>query len=311
MLGYLYRMENLCWGVDLGGTKIEGAVVDAPKGKDVKILERLRLPTEASLGYDHILRQIQKLLALLSEKTGHRIGQLGIGTPGIIDNRTKLIKNSNTLALIGRPMQADLERLLGVPVRMANDANCFALAETHHGIVPELSKNPEVVFGIIMGTGVGSGIVVNGRVVNGMHGIGGEWGHNVLEASGEACYCGKRGCVETFISGPALERYFQKIGGEKLPMPEIYRRFEQGERLAVQTVNRLVHYFGMAVGTIMNIIDPEIIVLGGGLGNLDILYSQGREEVKKYMFNYELNTPFVKPKLGDSAGVIGAALLWS
>ncbi len=298
---------DLLWGIDLGGTKIECVAIRI--NPQLQIVDRMRVPTEADLGYEHILSQIKKLIGMVQEKTQVAPGYLGIGTPGIVDQETHLIKNSNTLGLIGRPMKEDLEKLLGIPVKMANDANCFAMAEAALGSVPDHVKNPEVVFGVIMGTGVGSGIVVNGKVIHGKHGIGGEWGHNILEDQGELCYCGKKGCVETFISGPACERYYQKLSGLKISMAEIYQKYLEQDKYALETMDRFIYYFGKAIATVINIIDPEIIVLGGGLGNLDILYTRGREEVRKYIFNYELKTLFVKPKLGDSAGVIGAALL--
>ncbi|MBK6545466.1 MAG: ROK family protein [Saprospiraceae bacterium] len=300
-------MSNLLWGIDLGGTKIEGVAINT--FPSLQIIQRMRVPTEADQGYDHILSQIKLLIDQIREKTGSNPTHLGIGTPGIVDKETHLIKNSNTLGLIGRPMKEDLESLLGIEVRMANDANCFAIAEANLGAVPDIVKNPEVVFGVIMGTGVGGGIVVNGKVIHGKHGIGGEWGHNILDDSGDACYCGKKGCVETFISGPACERYYSKISGVKLPMAEIYKLYLIDDPKAKETMDRLVHYFGKALAIIINIIDPEVIVFGGGLGNLDVLYKEGKEEVRKYIFNYELKTHFIKPKLGDSAGVIGAALL--
>jgi predicted NBD/HSP70 family sugar kinase len=300
-------MSELLWGIDLGGTKIEGVVIQ--KNPEFKIIDRQRLPTEASNGYDHILSQIQKLIDQISKTTGYRPDKLGIGTPGIVDQETHLIKNSNTLGLIGRPMKTDLESLLGIEVNMANDANCFAVAETLLGAVPEVTTNPEVVFGVIMGTGVGSGIVVNGKVINGKHGIAGEWGHNVLDETGDDCYCGKKGCVEMFISGPAIEKYYHKISGSKAIASDIYQYHLDGNSAANETMNRFVHYFGKAVANVINIIDPEVIVFGGGIGKLDLIYTQGREEVKKYIFNYNLKTNFIKPKLGDSAGVIGAALL--
>lgn len=300
-------MSHMLLGIDLGGTKIEGALIDVSNG--LQILKRLRVPTEADQGYEHILGQIQKVIHLLTEDQSLPFKHIGIGTPGIIDKTTQLIKNCNTLGMMSRPMKKDLERLLGCEVRMANDANCFAVAESLHGAVPDFVQNAEVVFGVIMGTGVGSGIVVNGKVIHGKHGIGGEWGHNILDPSGDLCYCGKKGCVETFISGPASQKYFEKISGKKLPMAEIYALYQQKDPHAVETIDRLLHYYGKAMAIIINIIDPDIVVLGGGLGNLDVLYDRGPEEVKKYVFNYELNTLFVKPKLGDSAGVVGAALL--
>jgi small GTP-binding protein len=170
--------------------------------------------------------------------------------------------------------------------------------------------NAEVIFGIIMGTGVGGGIVVNHKVINGRHGLGGEWGHNFLDESGGMCYCGRVGCVETMISGPALERFYLKQSGNALKLKEIVSNYETGNDSAAElTMKQLVTYFGKAVGPIINIIDPEAIVIGGGVGNIDILYTEGVEEVKKYVFNSRLDTMFLKPTLGDSAGVFGAAIL--
>lgn len=300
-------MSDLLFGIDLGGTKIEGVVLQSsPK---LSIIERLRVPTEADKGYEHILGQIKLLVDTLGEKSNVKPEKLGIGTPGIIDTDTQLIKNSNTLGLMDRPMKKDLEQLFGIPVNMANDANCFAIAEALHGSVKDHLQNPEVVFGVIMGTGVGSGIVVNGKVIQGKHGIGGEWGHNVLDESGPKCYCGKSGCVESFLSGPANEKYYQILTGRHLTMSEIYGLYLDKDVHALETIERLLFYFGKAIATVINIIDPEAIVLGGGLGNLDILYTEGKKRVEPYVFNYELKTLFLKPSLGDSAGVIGAALL--
>ena len=300
-------MSSLLWGIDMGGTKIEGVVFE--RDPQFKIIERLRVPTEQEKGYQHVLGQFKKLIDELKQRTGATPVQVGVGTPGIIDGDSQLIKNSNTHCIVGKPMNKDLEELLGLRVKMANDANCFAVAETHFGSVPDFVKNPEVVFGVIMGTGVGSGIVINGKVINGKHGIAGEWGHNILDSNGPTCYCGKKGCVETFLSGPACQRHYEELTGEKQTMKIIYERYENGDANAQRVIDRLIHYFGKAVAVVINIIDPDIIVFGGGLGNLDVIYTRGREEVEKYMFNNQLNTFFVKPKLGDSAGVIGAALL--
>ena len=242
-------MSDLLWGIDLGGTKIEGAVIQTTP--ELQIIDRQRVPTEASEGYDHILSQIQKLIQQISEKAGTKPTKLGIGTPGIVDKDTQLIKNSNTLGLIGRPMKKDLEALLGIEVTMANDANCFAMAEALLGAVPDIVKNPEVVFGVILGTGVGSGIVVNGIVIHGKHGIGGEWGHNILDESGDLCYCGKKGCVEMFISGPACEKYYYKLSGKKLIASDIYKLHTEGDSAASETMNRFIHYFGKALATVI------------------------------------------------------------
>ncbi|MBK9271446.1 MAG: ROK family protein [Saprospiraceae bacterium] len=298
--------EELLWGIDMGGTKIEAVIV---RKNPFEILVRERIATEQEGGYSHVLSRFQELIQILQKQSGLRAQRIGIGTPGIIDSSTQLIKNSNTQCIIGKSMQADLEKLLGIEVKMANDANCFAMAEATIGVVPDHLKNPEVVFGVILGTGVGGGLVVNGQVVNGLHGIAGEWGHNHLVEDGLPCYCGHRGCVETVLSGPATEKYYESISAQKKSMREINQLLTDGDSFAVQTMDRYLSYFGKAVAVLINILDPEAIVFGGGLGNLELIYQKGPGEVLKHLFNKELNTLFLRPKLGDSAGVIGAALL--
>lgn len=297
------------WGIDLGGTKIECAVMESIENRN--ILSRKRLPTEQEGGYEHILHQIKKLVDLSANELGFRPDRLGFGTPGTLDPTTQTQKNSNTVCLNGKPLKADLHALLGVPCELANDANCFALAEAKWGAAHEVAPNAEVVWGIIMGTGTGSGVVVNGKVLQGRHGIGGEWGHNFLDASAYPCYCGYSGCVEQVLSGPALTRFYNEKTGAHLTMPEIVEHYHQGnDEAARATMERLIHFFGKAVANVINIIDPEVVVIGGGVGNIDLIYDRGVEEVKKYIFNSgKCETLFLKPKLGDSAGVFGAALL--
>lgn len=299
---------NIKWGIDLGGTKIEGVILDTSNG--LQVITRLRVPTEQQNGYQHILKQIARLVDTMSAESKMIPASIGIGHPGVVDPFTHKIKNSNTQCLNGQPLQQDLEKVLGVPVKCANDANCFAVAEANLGVVKDMLPNARVVFGIIMGTGVGGGLVVDGKAVYGRHGIGGEWGHNVLEEGGDPCYCGKSGCVEQVISGPALERYYERISGQKLLMPEIVNRYQDhSDPHADATMQRLIAYFGKGVSQLINILDPDAIVLGGGVGNIDVLYTQGLWEIEKHIFNYEVRTPILKPTLGDSAGVFGAALL--
>jgi fructokinase len=296
------------WGIDLGGTKIEGAILESKENP--RVMHRLRVPTEANLGYEHIIGQVKKLVESLSAESGLRPHAIGLGHPGTLDPHTGWIKNANTTALIGKPFDKDLERALGVPVKLANDANCFAVAEALMGAAPDAVPNAEVVFGVIMGTGVGGGVVVRGKVINGRQGIGGEWGHNFLDDSGGACYCGKVGCVETLISGPALERFYARLSGQQVRLPDIVQRAQDGaDADAVKTMNHLIHYFGKAIAVVINILDPDVIVIGGGVGNIDMLYTDGVAEAAKHIFNTRIDTVFVKPKLGDSAGVFGAALL--
>ncbi|HAU4909177.1 TPA: ROK family protein [Aeromonas hydrophila] len=293
----------LDWGIDLGGTKCECVVLDGDE-----VLLRHRIPTERAGGYEHMIGQIAKLVAECAEKIGQRPTLIGMGTPGARDPQTCLMKNCNTTELNGKPFKEDLERWLGVPVLIANDANCFALAETHLGAVRQHHPSARVVFGIIMGTGVGSGIVINGRILNGHHGIAGEWGHNVLSPDGPECYCGKRGCVETFISGPALEAWYEAKAKRHLPLAKIAAATAH-DHVAKLTIDRLHLLFGQALANVVNILDPDVIVIGGGVGNVQSLYSVGRETILPFLFNPRFATPIIAPALGDSAGVFGAALL--
>ena len=293
------------WGLDLGGTKIEGAILlpDHPQ----TTLARLRRPTESSQGYDHILSQICGVVADLENASGQqRPARIGIGTPGTLAPDTGLLKNSNTLCLNGRSLREDCAAALGCDVVITNDANCFALAESLLGA----AVGADVVFGIILGTGAGGGIVVHGRLLNGLHGIAGEWGHNPLRGESFPCYCGRFGCVETAIAGPSLERFYRENGGEALRVPEIVLRAQGGEVLALATLERLREKFGEALAAVLNILDPDAVVIGGGVGNLDLLYEDAtREAIRRYLFNPDIRTRILRPTLGDSAGVFGAALL--
>lgn len=292
------------WGIDLGGTKIEGAVL-ATKSPEKAL--RIRRPTEAHLGYDHILSQIEALLRDLEQKTGlTRPSLIGIGTPGTTIPTSGLIKNSNTTCLNGKPLREDLSRLLGTRVITANDANCFALAEATLGS----AKGADTVFGIILGTGVGGGIVANGRVLPGHHGICGEWGHNTLPGETTPCYCGRNGCLETVCSGPALELWYENLTGLSKGLPEIVRSAAIQETAAMAIMERLREKFAEAISTIINILDPDMIVIGGGVGNIPELRDERtRALIGRRIFNDRFDTPIVAPSLGDSAGVLGAALL--
>ncbi len=298
------------WGIDLGGTKIEGVVIESKDNPNA--LARLRVPTEQEGGYEHIIGQIGKLIDMLKKETGLEPERIGMGTPGTLDPRTRRMKNANTTSLNQKPLGDDLEKKLGIPFTLANDANCFAVAEAKFGAAHEAVPNAPVVFGVIMGTGVGGGVVFNGKAISGKQAIAGEWGHNHLDDSGGPCYCGKVGCVETVISGPALERYYKGLTGESLKLKQIVDRVEQDEA-ARQTIQRLTHFFGKAISVVINILDPDVIVVGGGVGNTPQLYTDGVESAKKFVFNTgidHLDTIFLQPKLlGDSAGVFGAALL--
>lgn len=301
-------MNQPLWGIDLGGTKMEGVIITSID--DPKPLLRTRIDTEASKGYEHILNQIHKLVGVMQKKSGLKAERIGFGTPGVLDPFLQTMKNCNSTALNGMPLKKDLEEKLSIPVELANDANCFALAETHWGAVKEKCPGAKIVFGIILGTGVGGGIVINGNVWNGHHGIAGEWGHNFLDESGGSCYCGKTGCVEKVLAGPSLQRFYSSITGNMIPLKDIATRHQQGfDDAASETMKRLYHFFGKAISVVINILDPDVIVVGGGVGNIDSLYTEGMESLKQHIFNNRVDVPFLKPGLGDSAGVFGAAAL--
>ncbi|MDF2191017.1 ROK family protein [Paraflavitalea sp. CAU 1676] len=301
-------MSNPLWGIDLGGTKIEGVIL--PSANDANPLLRTRIDTEAYKGYDHIVQQIKKLVGIMQSESGLTPGRIGFGTPGELDPRLQTMKNCNSTELNGQPLRKDLEAALQVPVVLANDANCFALAETHWGVVKQQVPDARVVFGIIMGTGVGGGIVINGQVWNGRHGIAGEWGHNYLDESGGPCYCGKVGCVEKVLAGPALQLYYKSLTGRSQTLKEIVAAFSRGDDPAARkTIDRLAYYFGKAVSVVTNLLDPDVIVVGGGVGNIDVIYKAGVESLKNHIFNNGVEVPVLRPALGDSAGVFGAAAL--
>ncbi|WP_020571777.1 ROK family protein [Neolewinella persica] len=294
------------WGIDLGGTKIEGVIL----ADDGSIVDRRRIATEREGGYDHIVSRIALLVEEMKQGTGLIPEKIGIGTPGTIDPPTGLMKNSNTTVLNGQPLGKDLSAKIGVPLTLANDANCFAVAETLMGAVPLHAPTAKVVFGVILGTGTGGGLVVDGQILGGAQGIGGEWGHMFLDNSGGYCYCGRVGCAERILAGPSLEKYYANISGRSLSMKEIVPRYRAGnDPAATATMERWFHFFAKGISTIINVIDPDVIILGGGLGNIDELYTRAVPQVVNHLFNPRMDTLFLKPELGDSAGVFGAALL--
>lgn len=298
-------MEHL-WGIDLGGTKIEGVILN-PAALDRPVC-RLRVPTESEKGYEHIRTQIVKLVKMIHEESGLPLPErIGMGTPGVIDPRTGKLKNSNTQCLNGQRLQDDLEADLGVKLVAANDANCFALAESTLGS----ARGFQTVFGVIMGTGVGGGVVANGQVLNGCHGIAGEWGQIVLDPNGPLSNYGTRGTIEALISGPALERFYAEHSGQTRKLKEIVERAQtQGDPAAQATLDRLTDTFAKAIGLIIDVLDPHAIVLGGGVGNIDALYTdETRKKITAAIFNPSFEAALLKPTLGDSAGVFGAAML--
>ncbi len=290
-------------GIDLGGTKTEAVALDRASGAE---LLRRRVPTERG-DYDGTIRVIRELLEGIEGELG-RGGTVGIGIPGTISPRTGLVKNANSTWLIGKPFDRDLEAALGRPVRLANDADCFTLSEATDGA----AAGADTVFGVILGTGVGGGLVVRGQLVRGPNAIAGEWGHNPLpwpgrdELPGHYCYCGKAGCIETFLSGPALERDF----GGKVSAAEVVRLAEEGDDKAEGVLSRYEDRLARALASVINVFDPHVIVLGGGLGNVRRLYREVPRLWGEYVFSDAVDTKLVPPKHGDSSGVRGAAWLW-
>ena len=288
-------------GIDLGGTKIEGIVLNA-QGKE---LFRRRLETQQEKGYDHILNRVKGLHDELAARFQNQAHTFGIGTPGAISPRTGLLKNSNTVCLNGQPLKADLERVLGRKIEIQNDANCFAMAEALYGA----GRGKKLVFGVIMGTGCGGGIVYQGEVIAGPQAIAGEWGHMSIAPDGPLCYCGQRGCVETFISGGGLEARYAEQFGAKRSFKEIVQDYHTGDARAAAFMKIFFRNFGRSLANLIDVLDPDLIVLGGGVSNFDALYAEGVAEVARYVFSDCFETPIVKHRLGDSAGVIGAALI--
>ena len=293
-------------GIDLGGTKIEGLAL-ADDGRE---LERRRIAAPRG-SYDATVRAIAELVASIESAAGDR-GSIGVGIPGAISPATGLIKNANSTWLNGRSFAEDLSQSLGRPVRLANDANCFALSEATDGA----AAGAAVVFGVIIGTGTGGGLVVNGRLVNGANAIAGEWGHNPLpapaddERPGPPCYCGRSGCIETFLSGPALARDYIALGGEDLTATEVVARAEGGHARAIACLERYERRFARAIASIINVVDPDVIVLGGGLSNITRLYDRVPALWGAHVFSDRVATQLVKAKHGDASGVRGAAWLW-
>jgi predicted NBD/HSP70 family sugar kinase len=293
-------------GIDLGGTKIELIALDAD-GTEV-CRRREATPQGDYRGTLETIRQ----LVLRAERERGETGSVGIGTPGAISRASGRLKNSNSVCLNGQPLIEDLERVLGRPVRMANDADCFALSEANDGAAAGLP----VVFGVILGTGVGGGIVVKGRLLQGPNAIAGEWGHNPLpwlqadEFPGPECYCGKRGCIETFLSGPGLARDFLQHTGQSLTGVDILARAESGDAEAESAFQRYEDRLARGLAHVINLLDPDAIVLGGGLSNCDRLYEEVPKRWGRYVFSDRVDTLLLPPRHGDSSGVRGAAWLW-
>jgi len=295
-------MNRRLIGIDMGGTKLEAAIVDV--GEGFRFVSRRRVSTEQEGGYDHILSRV----AALIDECVHeepRVAAVGVGMPGSV-TVTGAVKNANTVCLNGRSFRADLQQRVNVPLVFANDANCFALAEARFGA----GRGCPVVFGVIMGTGVGGGLVIDGQVREGLQSICGEWGHTILWPDDRfLCYCGKSGCTELFLSGPGIATRYAQRKGERLALPDILLREQAGDAAAVACVDEWMDNFGRALSNVINIVDPDVVVLGGGVSNALCLYDRGVEKVARYLFSDQLRTPIRQHRIGDSAGVLGAALL--
>jgi fructokinase len=300
-------------GIDLGGTKTEALALDAA-GRE---LCRKRVATPRA-SYDEILSAIVQLIESVEAECGAR-GTIGLGIPGITSPATGLVKNANTTLLIGHPLDKDLEQRLGRPVRVGNDANCFALSEATDGAASPaaLGVARPTVFGVILGTGTGGGVVVGGQLLVGPDAIAGEWGHNSLpwqsqeEFPGPECWCGLHGCIETFLSGPALARAHRERTGQDWDATRVAQAAEQGDREAVRTLDQYAGRLARALASIINVLNPDAIVLGGGVSNVTRLYAQVPALWTRHVFSDHVTTRLLRAKHGDSSGVRGAAWLWS
>ncbi len=285
-------------GIDLGGTKIEGLLTD----ENYETIVRKRIPTNQENGYNSILDSIKNLVQELVDESNDQVS-VGVCTPGALSIDSGLIKNSNTQCLIGKDLQNDLRNILHYDISIENDANCFALAEARLGA----GKNSNLVFGVIMGTGVGGGIIIDDKIHRGRTNIAGEWGHHCLHTNGNICYCGNKGCVETYISGPALEKKWSNLTNQKTSLFEIIQN--SNNHHFPNWKKSFLDDFGLSLANVIDILDPDTIVLGGGVSNIDFLYDEGKSSVYEKVFSDVIDTPIVKNELGDSAGVFGACML--
>jgi len=293
-------------GIDLGGTKIEVIALD----NQGQTLARERLPTPQG-DYAATVQTVADLIYGIEQRLGTQ-GSVGIAMPGALSPATGLIKNANSVCLIGQPLDHDLSAVLHRPVKLSNDANCFALSEAVDGA----AAGAEIVFGVIIGTGTGGGIAINQQVLTGINGIAGEWGHNPLpwvqteELPGPLCYCGKHGCIETFLSGPGMARDYQATTGKSLSPPDIVILAEADDNPAKACLSRYVDRLARGLASIINVLDPEVIVLGGGMSNIAQLYVDVPRLWGRYVFSDHVDTVLKPAKYGDSSGVRGAAWLW-
>ncbi len=293
-------------GIDLGGTKMEGIALEDTG--EIVFRERIDTPRD---DYAATVNALCQLVHTIEQQTGEQ-GSIGIGIPGTISPATGLVKNANSTWLIGQALNKDLEQQLQRPVRIANDANCFAVSEANDGA----AAGAEIVFGVIIGTGTGGGICVNGRPLVGANAIGGEWGHNPLpwpqpeESPGPKCYCGLHGCIETWLSGTGFANRFREQTGKSLSAPEIVELAGQGDEQAELALQQYEQRMARGLASIINVVDPNVIVLGGGMSNVERLYENVPKLWGEFVFSDHVDTLLVPPKHGDSSGVRGAAWLW-
>ena len=287
-------------GIDVGGTKIEGVVLDRSHNE----VKRIRVATEQGKGYNSIVRQITMVYQKLDSYIQGQPSSLGIGSPGVSDSKSNKMRYCNIKCINGQNFSSDLAMALKRPVRLANDANCFALAESVLGA----GRGAKVMFGMVMGTGCGGGITIDHEIWAGRSGLAGEWGHATLIHDGFDCYCGRAGCVERYLSGTALEEHYEVLSGIRIDVPDIFTQSQLGNPFATQVIERFITSFGQATANLISILDPDIIVVGGGLSNLPQIYTDGIRYLRNNLMGQVLDTPIVRNKLGDSSGVIGAAL---
>jgi len=293
-------------GIDLGGTKIEAVALD--DGGETLARRRVATPKD---DYAATVQAMVSLIEMLEREAGTR-GSVGIGTPGALSPASGLVKNANSTCLIGQALDRDLAAAIGREVRVANDANCFALSEARDGA----ARGARLAFGVIIGTGTGGGIAIDGAIWTGVNAIAGEWGHNPLpwpeasERPGPRCYCSRRGCIETFLSGPGFARDYESLGGRALEPPEIVARALGGERRALACLERYEERLARSLAHVVNLLDPEVIVLGGGLSRIERLYTRVPELWGRYVFSDRVDTRLAPPAHGDASGVRGAAWLW-
>jgi len=294
-------------GIDLGGTKIEGILL-SPSGT---VEQRLRVATPGG-DYRAILEAIVDVIGSLGKSAGRQL-PVGIGTPGAICPHSGLMKNCNSTCLNDQPLKEDIESLLGRIIRVENDANCFALSEAMYGA----GKSFDSLFGVIIGTGTGAGLVINKRLIHGSNRIAGEWGHNPLpvrqgvpQPTLRHCYCGRTDCIETYLSGKGLVTTFNELGGNSITAQEIARNAQSGVLSCSAAVDQYITHLAASLSTVINIVDPDAIVFGGGLSNIAAIYQQIPQRILPWVFSKQLNTRFLAPQHGDASGAIGAACLW-